>query len=90
MAVTTISIQRSKELRGWRYDIAVADERFLVRVYDELPKRAIVVEPTTARQSAVAVQLIRFLLGQDHTEVQFYFGPEGLYRTVDPQTLEFI
>jgi hypothetical protein len=92
--VTIIGKQRFDEgkFHGWRYQFAIAGERFQARVYDELPNRAIVVEPTTttARQSPAAKHIVRFLQNQGHTEVQFYFGPEGLYRTVDPETLEFI
>jgi len=92
MAVTTLHRQRFDEadLHGWLYDIAIGNQRFHVRAFDEMPKRAIVRDPKDARQSPVAKQVVTFLLSQGYTEVQFYFGPDGLYRTVNPQNLEFV
>ena len=92
MAVTTLHRERFDEadIHGWLYNIAIGDQRFHIRAYDDIPGRAIVRDPTTARQSPVAKQVVNFLLSQGYAEVQFYCGPDGFYRTVDPQTLEFV
>src|SRR5215212_2237152 len=85
MSVTTLHRQRVDEAdwHGWVYNIAVGDQRFHIRIYDELPARAIVREPLTARHSPVAKHVVSYLLSQGYREVQFYFRPDGLYRTVD-------
>jgi hypothetical protein len=92
MAATTLHRQRVDEAgwHGWVYNIAMGDQRFHIRVYDELPSRAIVWEPVTARQSPVGKHVVGYLLSQGFREVQFYFGGDGLYRTVDLETLEFL
>jgi hypothetical protein len=92
MAVTTLHGERFEDAdtHGWLYNIAVGEHRFHIRAYDEIPGRALVLEPTTPRQSPIAKEVVGFLLSQGYTEVQFYYGPDGLYRTVDPQTLEFV
>jgi hypothetical protein len=75
--------------KGWVYNLGLGGQSFHIRVYDEAPRRALVVVPLTARTSPLARKVVDFLLADGCTEVQFHFK-EGLYRTVDPKTLEFL
>ena len=76
--------------KGWVYNIAIGDQRFHVRVYDEAPGRAIVVEPKNPRTSPVVQQIVAALLADGCSEVQLFCKAIGLYRTVNPQTLDFV
>ena len=77
--------------RGYNYVIAVGEHTFLVRIYDTEPDVATVVDPTFARTSAEARELVEFITSTlGCTGVQFYCGPVGVYRPVDIRTLEFI
>jgi hypothetical protein len=44
------------------YEIAVSEQVFYVRTYDDEPNIATVVKPTNARTSSVARQLVEFLV----------------------------
>ncbi len=76
--------------KGWVYSIAVGEEKFHVRVYDEAPGRAIVSEPKDPRASPVVPRIVAALLADGCREVQFFCQAAGLYRTIDPQTLDFV
>ncbi len=76
--------------RGYNYDIVVGSRAFKVRAYDEPPGVMTVVAPTDARNFPETRELVAFLLSSlAAKDVQLYYGPEGVYRSVDPHTLEF-
>ncbi len=75
--------------KGWVYNIAVGEEQFHVRVYDEAPGCAVVVAPKDPRGSPVVRQIVTALLADGCREVQFFCQAAGLYRTIDPETLDF-
>ncbi len=89
MGVTTLHRERFDEadIRGWLYNIAIGDQPFPIRAYDDIPGRAIIRDTTTARQSPVVKQVVSILLSQGYTEIQFYCGPDGFYRAVDSENL---
>ena len=74
---------------GFNYDIAAGEREFNVRTYDDEPGIATVIEPTNARTCSDARQLVDFLIATlGCTGIKFY-APDGGYRLVDIQTLEF-
>jgi len=76
--------------RGYNYDIVVGSRTFKVRVYDEPPGVMTVVAPTDARNFPETRELVAFLLSSlAAKDVQLYYGPEGVYKSVDPHTLAF-
>ncbi len=56
MSVTTVHKERfdDADIHSWLFNIAIGDQYFHIRAYDDIPGRAIVRDPTIARQSPVS------------------------------------
>lgn len=75
--------------RGFNYVIAAGEREFHVRTYDDEPGIAIVIGPTNARTCSEARQLVDFLIATLGCTGFKFYAPDGAYRLVDTQTLEF-
>lgn len=75
---------------GFNYVVAVDGRDFCVRTYDDEPGIATVIKPTDARTQPEARALVEFITSTlGCIGIQFYCGPNGTYKPVEIETLEF-
>lgn len=76
--------------RGYNYVVATEGQVFGCCTYDDEPGVAIVVSPPNAHEMQSAKPLVSFLLNAlGVSSVKFYDAENGVYRGVDPETLDF-
>jgi len=79
------------EYRGHNYSVQHEGNMFLIRIYDDEPRRATVVRPTTMHANGNLRQLVSFLQAElGVSRIRLYKGDLGSYAEIDFETLAFL